>query len=313
MKPSIRSSAGTGTQRPIEVYQVDAFTRVPFAGNPAGVVLDAGGLSDTEMQRIARELNNSETAFVLPADDEDHDVRVRFFTPQCEVPSCGHATLAAHYTRASVSGLGPGTVVQKIGIGLQSVDLVRTDGDLRVFTTHQPIEFSPPLASEPLALVLTALGLRPTDLDGHCPVQIVSTGHSKVVIGVRSSRALDQLRPDLGRLRELSREIGSNGYFLFTLQAGRPDHLTDCRMFAPAIGISEDPVTGNGHGPLGAYLVHHGLAHPESGRFAFESVQGRVMRRPGRVYVEVEAENGEPTTVRVGGDAVIAMHGDMLL
>ena len=292
---------------------MDAFTRVPLAGNPAGVVLDASGLSESEMQKIARELNNSETAFILPADGDDHDVRIRFFTPHCEVPSCGHATLAAHYVRASVGGLGPGTVVQKIGIGLQSVDLVQTAGDLRVFTTHEPIEFSPPLASEPLSRLLAALDLRPIDLDERCPVQIVSSGHSKVMVGVRSTRALDRLRPDLERLRELSREIGSNGYFLFTAETGSPDHLTDCRMFAPAIGISEDPVTGNGHGPLGAYLLRHGLARPEKRRFTFESVQGRVMQRLGRVYVEVEAKNGEPTKVRVGGDAVIVMHADMRL
>ncbi len=292
---------------------MDAFTRVPLAGNPAGVVLDASGLSEPEMQKIARELNNSETAFVLPADGGDHDVRIRFFTPHCEVPSCGHATLAAHYVRASVGDLALGTVVQKIGIGLQSVDLVQTAGDLRVFTTHEPIEFSPPLASEPRSRLLGALDLRPIDLDERCPVQIVSSGHSKVMVGVRSIRTLDRLQPDLERLRELSREIGSNGYFLFTSETGSSDHLTDCRMFAPAIGISEDPVTGNGHGPLGAYLLRHGLARPEDGRFTFESVQGRVMQRPGRVYVEVKARNGEPTKVRVGGDAVIVMHANMRL
>jgi PhzF family phenazine biosynthesis protein len=97
------------------LHQADAFTSTPFTGNPAGVVLDAQGMTDAEMLVVARELNNSETAFVLPADAADHDVRVRFFTPTAEVPTCGHATVRAHYARAVEYGLPSCSLVQKTG------------------------------------------------------------------------------------------------------------------------------------------------------------------------------------------------------
>src|SRR5687768_7858805 len=119
---------GAAMPRRYDVYQVDAFTAVRFAGNPAGVVPDASGLSEVEMLAIARELNNSETAFILPADRDDHDVRVRFFTPTTEVPICGHATIAAHWIRAHL-GVTEGITRQLTGAGILPVQIERgSDG-----------------------------------------------------------------------------------------------------------------------------------------------------------------------------------------
>ena len=105
-------------KRSYAVYQVDAFTKEKLSGNPAGVVLDARGLTDEEMRRIARELNNSETAFLFPGKPGEYDVQVRFFTPAKEVPVCGHATIASHYVRAMELGLDSARVVQKCGAGI---------------------------------------------------------------------------------------------------------------------------------------------------------------------------------------------------
>lgn len=295
------------------VYQVDAFTRERFRGNPAGVVRGGDGLREEEMQAIARELNNPETAFLLSPTEDDHEVRVRFFTPTMEVPSCGHATVAAHYVRAREEGLGPGVVMQRIGIGVLPVEIVGGGEDLEIVMTQGAVEFGDPLPDALRDEVLAALGVGAEDRDPRCPIQVVSTGHSKVLIGVADPGVLDALEPDLGALTALSRRVGSNGYFVFTLRPETDGVLSEARMFAPAIGIPEDPVTGNGNGPLGAYLVHHRLAEPIDGRLSFTGLQGRAMGRPGRVRVtvDVDEESGAPVRVRIGGHAVIVFRAEL--
>lgn len=282
------------------VFQVDAFTRTPFTGNPAGVVLDADGLSDAVMQQIARELNNSETAFILGATAEDHDIRVRFFTPTCEVPSCGHATIAAHYVLARERQTDA-ALRMFCGAGILTVRAWRDEGDYRVEMTQLPPRFGGAVAVPLAERLLAAMGLRSDDLDPRCPIETVSTGHGKILVGVRDSAILNAIEPDLPALKALSPEIGMNGYHVFTLAPDDPAYLTECRMFAPAIGIAEDPVTGNGNGPLGAYLVAHGLIE----RSEFLSLQGRKMGRPGVARVSVDVEDGRAVGVRVSGDAVI--------
>lgn len=299
------------------IYQVDAFTTEKFRGNPAGVVPEADGLSADQMRLIARELNNPETAFVLSPESDDHDVRVRFFTPTVEVPSCGHATIATHYVRALEKKLPTCRVVQKIGAGILPVDVVRDGPDYRIVMTQGTPEFSDPFGGAGAEEIVAALGLAAGELDARCPIQIVSTGHSKVLIGVGSRETLDGLRPDLARLAEISGRIGCNGYFAFTLDSDSTDVLAYGRMFAPAIGIAEDPVTGNANGPLGAYLVHHSLAVPEAGRepgrgrLFFRARQGVALGRPGTVEVEVETEGSKPVVVRVGGRAVVVYKSEI--
>ena len=293
----------------IKIYQVDAFTTERFKGNPAGVVSQADDLSDTQMQAIARELNNPETAFILSPVAADHDVWIRFFTPTTEVPSCGHATIAAHYVRAIEQRLPSCTVVQKIGIGILPVEVIAEEGDYRIVMTQGTPEFGVPFSGSQCDDIITALGLTPADLDERCPVQIVSTGHSKVLVGIRSRAVLNALTPDLSQLATISGAIGCNGYFVFTLDSASDGVLSHGRMFAPAIGIPEDPVTGNANGPLGAYLVRHGIVPLEGDTFAFKGRQGEAIGRPGTVEVAVSLDAGMLTTVRVAGRAVIAFEG----
>ena len=125
------------------VYQVDVFTRTPMEGNAAGVVLHADSLSSKQMQAVARELNNSETAFLLQPVSDDHDVRVRFFTPTTEVPTCGHATIAAHYVRARIHNLAADRYWHKIGIGRLPVDIKRTNSDYQIIMTQGPPAIAP--------------------------------------------------------------------------------------------------------------------------------------------------------------------------
>lgn len=297
------------------IYQVDSFTKERFTGNPAGVVVHADGLSEEQMQAIARELNNSETAFILSPTASDHDVWIRFFTPTSEVPSCGHATIAAHYVRAIEHQLPSCTVFQRIGIGTLPVEIVKDEQDYTVTMTQGKIEIADPYNISIRDLIVQALGLHDDDRDDRCPVGFVSTGHGKVMIGIKERRTLHALKPDFSQLSRISKEIGCNGFFVFTLDGESDDILAHGRMFAPAIGINEDPVTGNANGPLGAYLVFHGLLKelPENGEITFEAKQGEAMGRPGIVQVTVEIENNEPVKTKIGGPAVIAFQTMIML
>ena len=297
--------------RTYRLFQVDAFTREKYAGNPAGVVPDAEGLGEEDMRRVARELNNSETAFVFSSRSPEYDVHVRFFTPTREVPICGHATVAAHYVLAKARGMAGGRVLQKTGAGILPVDILDDGDDLRIVMTQGGIEFGGEIQGEERARLLAGLHLRESDLRAGYPVQIVSTGHSKVMVPIVSLSLLDALAPDSAALAALSRDIGCNGYYVFTADWSGDPLPVHGRMFAPAAGIPEDPVTGNANGPLGAYLVRHRLARHDGRSFSFNAVQGEAMGRPGIIRVEVDIRDDEPALVRISGNAVIVFETEI--
>ncbi|MFB5269186.1 PhzF family isomerase [Paenibacillus enshidis] len=292
-------------KREYRYYQIDSFTKDKFTGNPAGVVVNADGLSEAEMQHIAREVNNSETAFIFASDRPDYDVHIRFFTPIVEVPICGHATIAAHYARATELQLESTRVLHKTGAGILPVDIVRENHDYKIVMEQGAIDFGPVIEGENKAQLLGALKLSEEDLIADAPVQIVSTGHSKVMIPLKCKDNLNQIAPNYEALSQLSKSISCNGYYVFTMAEGNNDVLVEGRMFAPAIGINEDPVTGNANGPLGPYLALHQLIRPSGSSFRFRSMQGETMGRPGIVEVEVLLHAGRPVSVRVAGQAVI--------
>ena len=287
------------------LYQVDSFTRTKFKGNPAGVVVNADGLSDLRMQEIARELNNSETAFLFEPDDDSCDGVIRYFTPTVEVPICGHATIAAMYAKGLEESLDSGVFNMKTRVGVLPFEIQKAENGLKIWMTQGRIEIHEPLADDHRKALFAYLGLGKDDIDTRCPVQIASTGHSKVMIGIKGRETLNTLTPDYGKLAELSERIGCNGYYVFTLTPDSSDVLTCGRMFAPSIGIQEDPVTGNANGPLGAYLVHNKIVDcKEDGLFTFKGAQGEAMGRDGVVEVSVAVKAGEPALVRIAGEAV---------
>jgi PhzF family phenazine biosynthesis protein len=291
--------------RRIRIFQVDAFTTDRFTGNPAGVVLDADSLTDGEMLAIARELNNADTAFVLKPDAEGHDLRVRFFTPRTEASFVGHATVATHFVLSregvpSIKGVG-GRARQKQKSGLVDVE-VRGEGAERRIAIRQP---APPLGRqlndrERLA-VLDALALSTGDIDTRCPLRIVGGAGTRLLIGVRSTEQLKQLKPDFSRLTTLSAQLGAAGFFVFTLSHGFNGCLTESRMFCPALGIPEDPVSGNAHGLLGAYLAEQGLLQLAGGTAKFKGAQGHHLNRAGRVDVELEFATAQENHSKLDG------------
>ncbi|SMC39364.1 PhzF family isomerase [Chryseobacterium sp. YR221] len=289
------------------VYQIDSFTKEKFKGNPAGVVLHAENLTTAEMQLIARELNNSETAFVFRPTtlEQNFEYHVRYFTPTTEVPSCGHATIAALYAKAMEDQLDSCTIRIMTQIGILPIRIEKQDHDYQITMTQGRFELSPIFDPLTTQNIVHALGLTMEDLDEKCPVQIASTGHSKVMIGIKSRNILNHLQPDLMALAQLSKVISCNGYFVFTFDSDDKEILTYGRMFAPAIGISEDPVTGNANGPLGGYLIQNKIISTADNTFQFTGTQGEAINRIGKVQVEVKLKDSAiPDIISITGNAV---------
>jgi PhzF family phenazine biosynthesis protein len=288
-----------------KIYQIDAFTKERFSGNPAGVVVNADGLTEIQMQQIAKELNNSETAFLFSLDDNDSDGLIRYFTPKSEVPICGHATIAAMYAKAIEYNLDSCILRYKTKVGTLPFEIIKENGDYQVIMTQGKFELSPTFDANTILQILSALGLDYDDTDERCPVQIASTGHSKVMIGIKSREKLNDLNPNYNSLTELSKQINCNGYFVFTFDSDDDNILTHGRMFAPAIGINEDPVTGNANGPLGGYLIQHKIVDFKDNLFEFNGKQGEKIERPGIINVSVKIENDLPSLIKIKGNATI--------
>ncbi len=299
-------------------HQLDVFTDRPLAGNPLAVFPAAQGLDDARMQAIAREMNLSETAFVFPSNRATR--RLRFFTPAAEVPLPGHPTVGTWWLLASIGELdlpaeGTHQVTQETSAGVLPVDIHMAGGapQLVVMTQAQP-EFGPALEDTRRLAELLGGGpdLIPAD---HAP-QLVSTGISQLMIPTASLEAIKAL-PSGGKGGELAaflKELGTDCAMCYTLETVSPDATVHCRMFAPGLGVPEDPATGSASGALGSYLVHHGIVRPSEGTATVVVEQGIEISRPSRIVVEVTATpEGSIGEVRVGGRAVVFIEGEVRL
>jgi PhzF family phenazine biosynthesis protein len=255
------------------------------------------------MLAIARELNNADTAFILAPDNSEHGMRARFFTPRTEVGFVGHATVAAHYV-LSRRHSAPRHVRQKSKAGVVDIEVRGVEEDRSIAIRQSTPPMGRELNDRERLAVLDALALATDDLDPRCPLRIVGSSSTRLMIGVRNEDALKHLKPDLSRLTTLSAQLGAAGYFVFTLATTSGNHLTESRMFCPALGIAEDPVSGNAHGLLGVYLAHHGFLPRNEQRVSFSGVQGHQLHRPGRVNVELEFKDGAIDGVWIIGQAV---------
>jgi PhzF family phenazine biosynthesis protein len=193
---------------------------------------------------------------------------------------------------------------QKSKAGIVDVEVRGSDEDRRIAIRRSPPPIGRELNDRERLAVLDALALASESLDTRIPLRIVGAAGTRLLIGVRGPEPLKHLKPDLARLTTLSAQIGAAGYFVFTLLPNSEDHLTEARMFCPALGIAEDPVSGNAHGLLGAYLARLGLLSRNGERAHFCGVQGYSLHRPGRVEIELEFAGGELAGVWISGQAV---------
>jgi trans-2,3-dihydro-3-hydroxyanthranilate isomerase len=305
--------------REYRFFQVDVFTELIFGGNPLAVFVEADGLSDGEMQQIARELNLSETAFVLPPTDESADVRVRFFTPSTELPFAGHPTIGTHVVLAQEGYYlieGPITRIwQQVGIGVLPVDLIADAEEHihRAVMTQGKPRFGATL-DDP-ALLAGALGLHTGDIRADLPTQVVSTGLSTLFIPLASLSAVQRIQLNVPVFNQVCRSLGVTSAEPFALETLDAAHHVHARNFGPLLGVFEDPATGSSGGALGAYLVYHGAVELSEPTTYIVIEQGYEINRPSLIEVEVDsrAEGRTLDEVRVGGQVVRVLEGVLRL
>ena len=304
--------------------QLDVFTDMAFAGNPLAVFPEAEGLSPEQMQQIAREMNLSETVFVLPPEDKNALRRLRIFTPASELPFAGHPVvgtwnLLAHEGIVPLpeGGNGSTQITQEIGIGLLPVEVAFKDSEpLRVVMTQGKFEIVNDIEDvHEQADIARGLGLAREDLDESLPIQVVSTGIGIVVVPVRSLADLGHCRVNPALLSEIYKRANATGIYAFTRETIEIGEARAHARFFVGDNIGEDPATGSAAGPLGAYLVHHGAAgvEPVDGIYSFVIEQGDFINRPSRISLEVKGELGKIEQVRVGGPSVIVVRGELIL
>jgi trans-2,3-dihydro-3-hydroxyanthranilate isomerase len=276
-------------------HVVDVFTDHAYAGNPLAVVLDADGLTDRQMQSIAREFNLSETTFVLTPTTPDATYRLRIFTPSIELPFAGHPSVGSAWLLQSIGRFGAGTVVQECGAGLLPIVVGAAGAEL----TGGPVSQSDEVASEPFA---AAVGASAGDLVG-TPVRWCGCGIDFAYVQVHDA-ALGRVVPDLQRLADL----GNAGVCVFSFD-GTDAHS---RVFAGGAGVAEDPATGSAALGLGVFLVVSGLL-PGNSTATFTVAQGLEIGRPSHLSVMVRAENGRVAEARVSGGVVPVATGRITL
>jgi trans-2,3-dihydro-3-hydroxyanthranilate isomerase len=303
--------------RTLKFYQADVFTEQPFGGNPVAVFPNAQGLTDFELQQIAREMNLSETVFVLPPTDAAAVVRLRIFTPTQEIPFAGHPVLGTFYVLAQLGLIavtdGVTRVMQECNIGLFSVEIHAREGQVTrvVMTQPKPLFLGSIEETEDLFHIAKTLGLPKYQIvDTKAPVMVVSTGLPVVIVPVRALTAVRSIEPDAAAIVEMCERFGTNGIMVYTTMTVEDRATVHTRMFAPAIGILEDPATGSASGALGAYLVHNGLV--EVGPLTEIIIeQGYEIGRPSRILVQVESDDDAIQTVKVGGQVVMVVEGTL--
>jgi len=296
--------------------QVDVFTDRVLGGNPLGVVFDAAGLGDGEMQAVAREMNLSETTFLLPPTRSDCAARMRIFTPAREVPFAGHPTIGTSWVLATEGLLPKGTTRFFLEEGIGPVE-VELEGDPAhpsfLWMRHGEAEFGPERSNR--ASFAGALGLEEGDLLAGAPIRSGSTGSRFLFVPLRDRAAVDRAVLDVPRLLAAMGDGPRLGVFVFA--ADRDPAAGDAagaarvysRMFAPhTSGVPEDPATGSASGPLGAYLVEHGLVAPEPAIHVV-SEQGTKMGRQSFVHIRIAMTAGRISDLRVGGSVVPAIEG----
>ncbi|MDH5641634.1 MAG: PhzF family phenazine biosynthesis protein [Nitrospira sp.] len=301
--------------RSLKFYQADVFTSQPFGGNPVAVFPDAEGLTDEQLQKIAREMNLSETVFVFPPGDPAAVVRLRIFTPTQEIPFAGHPVVGAMYVLAQIGSVAapmPVTrVVYECNIGVFPVELHTRDGQvIRVVMTQPQPQFVGQVEdAEDFYQVAGALGIsKPVIAETKWPLEVVSTGLPVLIVPVRTLTAVRSIAANDEAIVELCGRFGANGVMVFTTVTVEPFAAVHARMFAPSIGISEDPATGSAGGALGAYLVQHGIVEvlPIT-ELIIE--QGYEIERPSRILVQVESDDDIIQSVKVGGQCVMVAEG----
>lgn len=305
----------------IKVYRADAFTKVACGGNPAGVVPYADELTEEEMQAIAREMNCSETAFVLKSENPQADFHLRFFTPSEEVELCGHATIAAFHVLVHEGLIVPEfiqpsvkareTVVkQETKAGILKVHILWSEkGEIEGVIMEQALpEILSTRNDRDIVAEILGLAVSDIELEG-LPMQIVSTGLPDLMVPIKNLAALKAAAPNFKKLAEYQRAHGFISIHAFTFETENSENRVHVRDFAPSVHIDEESATGTANGALGAYLIINRAMGAVENPFMMKVEQGSEMGRPSQILLEIEHRGGLVSSVKVGGRAIILLEG----
>jgi len=297
----------------LEYHILDVFTDKRFGGNPLAVVLEAEGLDAKRMQTIAREFNLSETVFVLKPQSAAHTARLRIFTPMAELPFAGHPTvgtaaLLAELRGATAAGSGQALVVLEETIGIVRVG-VRLNLGAAPFA-----EFDAPKlphetgAAAPIERLAAALGLIPAEIgfENHRPTRF-GAGNSFVFVPVASLEAIAKAQVAPQHVADVFKDGPATGLFLYCRQSVHTTSAFHARMFAPHMGVPEDPATGSAAAAFAGVILR--FDEPPDGSHRRMIEQGYEMGRPSHIALSLEVEGGALSSVRIGGQVVRVAEG----
>jgi trans-2,3-dihydro-3-hydroxyanthranilate isomerase len=298
----------------------DVFTKKKFGGNQLAVFTDAHGLDTETMQDIAREMNYSETTFLLPA-EAGGDFRLRIFTPTSELPFAGHPLVGSGYVVVA-EGLKPlgdssTSVKFETGVGEIVVQVETLDTETKTLGESVMTQPIPVLKSvwEDTPRLARALSLETSVIESTgLPVEVLSNGLPVMIVPIASMTAIQKIKVDMGALDAISQDAGAITVLVFTRETVHQSSNVHCRVFVPNQGIAEDAATGSANGPLGYYFVQHRLVDIQP-TTRVVSEQGFEMKRPSILNIELDTEpaTGDVMNVRVGGGVVISGHGEIII
>ena len=310
VQPLAGVSSASRAGKKVPIKQVDAFTETALTGNPAGVVTDANGLTDEQMQKIAREMSVSETVFILSPSVPDADVRIRWFTPETEVTLCGHATIAGFHALAEENMHGmrsPGEYQFRVETksGVLPVTVTKSPQAIDVMFGLSLPAF---VRSGQYKLdVMRILNISLEKIENRMP--IVATNY--LYVPIRRLHTIFEMKPNFSSMAQFLSHRNLMGICVFTTETIERTSAVHSRFFAPTVGINEDPVTGTANGPLGAYLIEFGKMKPEQETVILIGEQGDVIGRKGRVKIELTVREKVLRSLRIGGRAVTVLGGEM--
>lgn len=276
------------------LLKVNAFTEDINGGNPAGVYLNADGLSEVKMLEIAKDIGYSETAFVMKS--QTADFKIRYFTPADEVDLCGHATIATFTALLDKGHITNGqyTIETKAG-----VLPVQVDHEGNVLMNQLRPSFYETIDK---SIIGQSLGIKPEDIP--TIPQVSSTGLKDIMVHVRNKEVLKNLQPDFEMITNISKQYEVTGYHVFTLDT---DKTARCRNFAPLYDIDEESATGTASGAVSGYIIEHKLVETKEGLNHFVFEQGLEMNRPSEIHGYLTIENNAVTQVVIGGKGKIQL------
>lgn len=297
-------------QEALDYFLLDVFTDTPYGGNPLAVFTQSAGLTAAQMLKITKELNLSETVFLGEAQSEEADLAMRIFTPGKELPTAGHPTIGTAFLLLASQLIKPkqhSKLVLEQTIGNINIQFKKEGDTITELLMEQPL----PTFEETFRdkdLVASLLGIHAEDIYENYPSRIVNCGNPFLIIPVKHLETIKKIHLNTDLYKDILDEIDITGILPFTLETQETGNIAHSRMFAPQLGISEDPATGSAHGPLAAYLYNYQLADISTLK---QCEQGFEMGRPSYINIQIIATEGKIEKVLIGGKSVIMGKGTL--